>query len=91
MIVYAPLVVDWSGSKLSKSLYVREGAYKYLLASEMAYMVDFALLMRLRSSIEAIYQEVNSWIAEPYKLFRTYSMDYWHVQLTNRGMCLQEG
>lgn len=27
MIFYAPLVLDWSGAKLSKSLYVKKGAY----------------------------------------------------------------
>ena len=27
MIFYAPLVLDWSGAKLSKSLYVKTGAY----------------------------------------------------------------
>ena len=26
-ILYAPVIVDWSGAKLSKNLYVREGAY----------------------------------------------------------------
>ena len=30
IIVYCPLVTDWSGAKLSKSLYVKEGAYKDL-------------------------------------------------------------
>ena len=29
-ILYAPLILDWSGAKLSKSLYVKDGAYKYL-------------------------------------------------------------
>ena len=34
MILYAPLVTDWSGAKLSKSLYVKEGAYTYLPAKD---------------------------------------------------------
>ena len=29
-ILYAPLIVDWSGAKLSKSLYVREGGYEMM-------------------------------------------------------------
>ena len=27
VIVYTPLITDWSGSKISKSLYLRGGAY----------------------------------------------------------------
>ncbi|KAJ5397837.1 hypothetical protein N7509_005950 [Penicillium cosmopolitanum] len=27
-IIYAPLIVDWSGAKLFKSLYVRDGGYQ---------------------------------------------------------------
>ncbi len=30
VILYAPLVLDWSGAKLSKSLYVKDNAYKDL-------------------------------------------------------------
>ena len=30
VFAYAPLVLDWSGAKLSKSLYVKRGAYAYL-------------------------------------------------------------
>lgn len=37
MIFYAPLVVDWSGAKLSKSLYVKEGAYSDIPRSFINY------------------------------------------------------
>ena len=35
VIAYAPLTLDWSGSKLSKSLYVSNGAYEYLKEAGM--------------------------------------------------------
>ena len=37
IIVYAPLILDWSGAKVSKSLYVKENAYDYL----PKYLVDY--------------------------------------------------
>jgi predicted Zn-ribbon and HTH transcriptional regulator len=37
IILYSPLITDWSGAKLSKSLYVKHGAYKYL----PTYIVDY--------------------------------------------------
>ncbi|KAL7277588.1 hypothetical protein ACG7TL_008515 [Trametes sanguinea] len=37
-IVYAPLIIDWSGAKLSKSLYVKSGAYEYLESQLKTYL-----------------------------------------------------
>lgn len=74
MILYAPLVTDWSGAKLSKSLYVKEGAYKYL----PSYMINYDNLRKEKGSIglSKVYNEVHSWLEEPYKLFRNYSIYY---------------
>lgn len=74
MILYAPLVTDWSGAKLSKSLYVKEGAYTYL----PSYMINYDNLKKEMGSIglSKLYTEVHSWIEEPYKLFRNYSIYY---------------
>lgn len=74
MILYAPLVTDWSGAKLSKSLYVKEGAYKYL----PTFMINFDNLRKEKGpmGLTKVYTEVHSWLEEPYKLFRNYSIYY---------------
>ena len=68
MIIYCPLITDWSGAKLSKSLYVKEGAYSDLPKYLLNYEGYFGL--------EKIYEITNEWIKEPYKLFRNYSIYY---------------
>jgi hypothetical protein len=74
MIFYAPLVLDWSGAKLSKSLYVKKGAYgdipkKFInysfLKEELGY-----------NGIDILYSIVLNWINNPYMLFRHYSIYY---------------
>lgn len=88
MIFYAPLILDWSGSKLSKSLYVKEGAYKYLCEAGLGYMLDANVLLDAQFGLEALFAEVQQWVAEPYKLFRSYSVEYLHRELISRGMKL---
>ena len=88
MIFYAPLVLDWSGSKLSKSLYVKEGAYRYLYEAGLGYMLDVNILLDAESGLEALFAEVQQWVAEPYKIFRSYSIEYLHRELVSRGMKL---
>ena len=85
---YAPLVLDWTGLKLSKSLYVEEGTYKYLSDAGLGYMLDTNLLLAAESGLEALFAEVQHWVAEPHRLFRNYSVEYLHMQLTGRGMKL---
>lgn len=74
MIFYAPLVLDWSGAKMSKSLYVKKGAYsdipkKFInysfLKEEMGY-----------KGLEILLKIVLEWIDNPYMLFRHYSIYY---------------
>ena len=86
MIFYAPLILDWSGSKLSKSLYVKEGAYKYLCEAGLEYMLDVNIFLDTESGFKALFAEVQQWVAEPYRLFRSYSVEYLHRQLVSRGM-----
>ena len=88
MIFYAPLILDWSGSKLSKSLYVKQGAYKYMSEAGLGYMLDVKQLLDAESGLEALFVEVEGWVAEPYKLFRSYSVEYLHRELSSRGLKL---
>ena len=73
-IVYAPLVVDWSGAKLSKSLYVKQNAYKDL----PQYLVNYNQFRDKlgEDGVRKMFEEVSSWLEESYKLFRSYSVYY---------------
>jgi hypothetical protein len=79
VIAYAPLIQDWAGSKLSKSLYVEKGAYEYLKAAGMGYMLSFDEMKKHGRDPTILYREVESWLADPRKLFRPYSIDYLHM------------
>ena len=73
-ILYTPLVLDWSGAKLSKSLYVREGAYSDL----PSYLINYEYMKNI-FGIEGLYiinNITNDWIENPYLLFRNYSIYY---------------
>ncbi|UKZ58248.1 hypothetical protein TrVGV298_012115 [Trichoderma virens] len=78
-IHYAPLVVDWSGAKLSKSLYVCNGGYETMEALGTDGLLSYA---RLRSKhgtqgLKRIWDEVERWITEPKNLFRaSFSVEY---------------
>jgi hypothetical protein len=74
MILYAPLIVDWSGAKLSKSLYVENNAYKYL----PDYLINYKYFKDYfgKECILNLYGIVYDWIENPYKLFRCYSIYY---------------
>lgn len=73
-ILYTPLVLDWSGAKLSKSLYVKEGAYSDL----PSYLINYEY-MKNEFGIEGlniINNITTEWIDKPYLLFRNYSIYY---------------
>lgn len=74
MIVYCPQILDWSGAKLSKSLYVKEGAYQDL----PKYVINYSSLRDEFgiSGLDVIIDETKLWLTEPYRLFRNYSVYY---------------
>jgi hypothetical protein len=41
IIIYAPQILDWSGVKISKSLYVCEVGYNYLRSQGLEYCLSF--------------------------------------------------
>ena len=73
-VLYTPLIVDWSGAKLSKSLYVRDGAYDYLTRDGLDYMLSYKVFKETGLSLEVVYNLCDNWIANPYKLFRCYTI-----------------
>jgi hypothetical protein len=88
IIFYAPLILDWSGVKLSKSLYVKQGAYQYLRNAGREYMLDADTFLQTTGGLDALFGEVQDWVQKPYMLFRNYSIDYLDMQLVSRGMQL---
>lgn len=74
LIIYCPLIMDWSGAKLSKTLYVKSGAYKYL----PEYLINYENLIKSKGKygLEIINKITKEWVLEPYKLFRNYSIYY---------------
>lgn len=81
IIIYSPLITDWSGAKLSKSLYVREGAYKYL----PQYLINYEKLIKEKGNkgLDIVYNIVSEWLENPYKLFRNYSIYYFMERFEN--------
>ena len=64
VIADAPLILDWSGSKLSKSLYVSNGAYEYLKEAGMGYLLSFEEMKKTGRRIEVLFREVEGWLGD---------------------------
>jgi hypothetical protein len=74
MIVYCPMITDWSGAKISKSLYVKEGAYNDLplyLQNYRGLKAQFG-----EKGLEIVSTITSEWLKNPEKLFRDYSIFY---------------
>jgi hypothetical protein len=72
--VFTPLIIDSTGGKLSKSLYVKHGAYADL--PKLFLDLNVLLADHGEQVLEAIWAEVTRWAAEPRRLHRSYSVDY---------------
>lgn len=73
--LFTPLILDRSGGKLSKTLYVRYGSdYADLPAA----MLDLNALLDDygTAALDALWAEVNRWAAEPARLHRSYTADH---------------
>lgn len=83
MILYCPQILDWSGAKLSKSLYVKEGAYSDL----PKYVINYSFLKEKFGIIglDVIMNETMLWLNEPYRLFRNYSVYYFINLFEKKG------
>lgn len=79
IILYTPLITDWSGSKISKSLYLCGGAYDYLIAAGLEYLLSWDVFKREETRLDALWAEIQRWVREPYRLFRCYSLHYMHM------------
>src|SRR3569833_723297 len=79
VIVYTPLISDWSGSKISKSLYLQGNAYDYLVKARQDYLLSLEVLRREGKDLTVLWKEIELWVDEPYRLFRAYSLHYLHL------------
>ncbi|KAH9888400.1 hypothetical protein C8Q73DRAFT_655593 [Cubamyces lactineus] len=86
LIVYAPLVVDWSGAKLSKSLYVKKGAYTYLARRGMEYLLEYRRMVEEGKDRRVLFRAVEDWLENPAKIFRPYSLEYLHLLYLQEGL-----
>ncbi|WZE74178.1 hypothetical protein QA538_11295 (plasmid) [Macrococcus sp. CCM 2573] len=73
-LLYAPLILDWSGAKISKSLYLKKGAYKYL----PEYLLDYQRFDKETKGegLSMLIELTDEWIRDPKKLFRHYTVYY---------------
>lgn len=78
--LFVPQVLDPSGAKLSKTIYLAGGAYAGLspcwLSAE-AFEAEFG-----DAGLLALWNEVRSWLAEPRRLFRNYTVAYFEDVLS---------
>jgi hypothetical protein len=79
---FAPVIVDWSGAKFSKSLYLENEAYHYLPSG----LVDFSKFMSMygEEGFDRLWNEAESWVKSPKKFFRNYSVDYLRLILEGK-------
>lgn len=83
-ILYAPLIVDWSGAKLSKSLYVAPGGYDGMRELGTDGLGSWRVLKERVSAdggeegegLRRIWEEVVRWVDDPRRVFRCFSVEY---------------
>ncbi len=71
---FSPIILDWSGSKFSKSLYLKSDAYKNINSAFINY--DNFIKKYDKKGIDILWKEVENWTLEPKKFFRNYSIEY---------------
>jgi hypothetical protein len=89
-ILYAPLIVDWSGAKLSKSLYVREDGYEAMKLLGTDGLCSYAQLKAQfggngAEGLRRVWDMMRGWLADPRKLFRSFSVDYLQRVILEEG------
>jgi hypothetical protein len=88
IIVYTPLIVDWSGSKISKSAYLQRTAYDYLIKAGLEYLLSYDVFRQQHKDLNVLWKEIELWFDEPYRLFRSYSLHYMHLIFTGETLNL---
>ena len=74
-VIYTPTILDWSGSKLSKRMYVGNSAYREYLKEGLINYSEYYNQYG-EKGFERLYNEINGWVLEPKKFIRDYTIDY---------------
>ena len=80
---FAPVILDWSGAKFSKSLYLKNEAYKDINSAFINY--DNFIEYYGEKGMDRLWNEVKSWIDDPKKFFRDYSVDYFQMIMEEKN------
>lgn len=73
--IFTPLILDRSGGKLSKTLYVNYGP-DYADIPEAFLNLDILLNKHGDDALDSIWSEITRWAAEPRRLNRSYTVDH---------------
>ncbi len=75
--IFTPMILDWSGAKFSKSLYMKLNDYEGINQA----FNDFREFKEKYSShgMDLIWELACQWVVEPKKFFRNYSIDYFDL------------
>ncbi len=69
---FAPIIMDWSGAKFSKSVYLKKGT---ILDKRFCDYEEFLKAYGIKG-LSLLWNEVREWIKNPNKFFRNYSIDF---------------
>lgn len=82
MNYFSPQVLDESGAKLSKTIYLEDGAYSHLNPAWLS-ATEFVRAFG-EAGVMKLFGEVRSWAREPRRLFRDYSLGYFEELFEKR-------
>lgn len=74
-VIYTPTILDWSGSKLSKRMYVGNQAYREYYKEGLINYSEF-FNQYGENAFEDLYKEIQTWIDDPKKFIRDYTIEY---------------
>ncbi len=72
--IFLPLILDWSGAKFSKSMYIIDESY----SNRYMNIINYKNFMDTygNEGFNKLWFEINSWVNDPKKFFRNYSIEY---------------
>lgn len=74
-VIYTPTILDWSGSKLSKRMYVGNHAYREYMKEGLINYSEFYNQYG-EEGFERLYSEINLWVSDPKLFIRDYTIEY---------------
>jgi hypothetical protein len=72
--IFAPLILDQTGAKISKSIYIKDENYRKNIGDSIIF--NFTDLTEFNSTIKKINLITDEWVSKPKKFFRNYTLEY---------------